>query len=250
MVPGSPATLGAARHCPTLATDGVRRSATALLDRGACASLPLPGSPSRDRDVGQRVARGSSVDDEGTRRGLRAPPSALPAASSHLDPRSESGRSPSSGSWPAGPRMHRRSAGRSQASVESISCVDGWLVIECDSKEFHEGWDAQQTGSRSRPRSRVPGFRGSASLGRGDHVAARTCSCRRSEDSWPLAAEHRGATSTPRPEPPIRRRSREVPGCSRRRSHEGTALDRRRTRPAPPEDPQEAYARRSSPTRS
>ena len=37
----------------------------------------------------------------------------------------------------------------STASAASISCVDGWLVVECDSKEFHEGWE-QQVKDRNR----------------------------------------------------------------------------------------------------
>lgn len=39
-------------------------------------------------------------------------------------------------------QVHIRGVGR----VDFV--VDGWLIIECDSREFHAGWDAQATDRR------------------------------------------------------------------------------------------------------
>ena len=39
-----------------------------------------------------------------------------------------------------------------QVSIDGVGrvdfVVDGWLIIECDSREFHEGWEAQKRDRR------------------------------------------------------------------------------------------------------
>jgi very-short-patch-repair endonuclease len=84
------------------------------------------------------------VDEEGISEVFARLPRRFRVLRKHLDQRSESGPETLV-------RLMARGLGCAvevQVQIAGVGRVDlvldGWLVIECDSREFHEGWESQQ----------------------------------------------------------------------------------------------------------